>query len=157
MQQFYPQPPGHDFQYELHKDMNFAAAHFIPNGKAGKCHTMHGHTYWVDVTIAGDELNDIGMLVNFADVKDLIHGRYDHNVLNSFPEYTGDHTEPHLMPTTEVVAQNIYEIVENHLHKETTNKPTCLQVLVRETPTSYVLYRPTKEYVRFRKEEPSNA
>ena len=29
----------------------------------------HGHTYFVNITIAGDELDHNGFLVNFADLK----------------------------------------------------------------------------------------
>ncbi|KQL54145.1 6-carboxy-5,6,7,8-tetrahydropterin synthase [Heyndrickxia shackletonii] len=135
LQQFYPQPAPHPYRFELNKDMNFSTAHFISNEKAGKCSFTHGHTYFVNLTIAGDELDEMGMLVNFSDLKKLVHGRYDHQLLNDFPEFEK------LTPSTEVVAQTIYELVANYLDT-LSNKPICLQVLVRETPTSYVIYRP---------------
>ena len=47
-------------------------------------------------------------------------------------------------PTTEVIAQVIWQRIENYL-KTVPNQPSCLQILVRETPTSYVLYRPKKD------------
>jgi 6-pyruvoyltetrahydropterin/6-carboxytetrahydropterin synthase len=135
LQQFYPQPQAHDYQYELNKDMDFSAAHLIPNEKAGKCSYTHGHTYFVNLTVVGDVLDEMGMLVNFSDLKKLVHGRYDHQLLNNFPEFEK------LPPSTEVVASTIYDIVSNHL-SGLVNKPKCIQVLVRETPTSYVIYRP---------------
>lgn len=57
--------PDHDYRFELNKDLNFSAAHFIPDDRAGKCSNVHGHTYFVNITIAGDELDDLGFLVNF--------------------------------------------------------------------------------------------
>ncbi|PKR85690.1 6-carboxytetrahydropterin synthase QueD [Heyndrickxia camelliae] len=138
IQQFYPQPAPHPYRFELNKDMNFSTAHFIPNEKAGKCSFTHGHTYFVNLTIAGDDLDEMGMLVNFSDLKKLVHGRYDHKLLNDFPEFEK------LPPSTEAVAQTIYELVANYLDT-LPNLPKCIQVLVRETPTSYVIYRPRNE------------
>lgn len=141
LQQFYP-TPSHDFLYELNKDMNFAAAHYVPSTAAGACAKMHGHTYFVNVTVAGDELDESGFLVNFQAIKKLIHKRYDHTVMNDHPEFSAMFNEEnYMMPTTEVVARQIWESVESHL-QTLPNKPTCLQVIVRETPTSYVVFKP---------------
>ncbi|MFV8827873.1 6-carboxytetrahydropterin synthase QueD [Alkalihalobacterium sp. APHAB7] len=141
IQQFYPQVP-HDYRYELNKDFNFSAAHFIPHDEAGHCKNVHGHTYFVNVTVAGDTLNDSGFLVNFQIIKKLVHGRYDHTVLNDFTEDFNDQQSEHF-PTTEVVARTIWENIQHYLD-QLTNKPRCIQVVVRETPTSYVVYRPKK-------------
>ncbi len=140
MQQIYP-APMHDFRYELNKDFQFAAAHYVPHEEAGACRNLHGHTYFANITVAGDQLNDSGFLVNFQLIKSLIHKRFDHTVLNEdtlFSEKTADR-----FPTTEVVARIIWEVVQEALDK-TPNKPKCLQVYLRETPTSYVIYRPRK-------------
>lgn len=131
---YYPSTP-HTCKYELHKDMDFSAAHFIPKDEAGKCKRMHGHTYFVNLTIVGNELDDCGFLIDFKSLKDLIHGRYDHTLLNDHPEYADQ------FPTTEIVAETIYKITAECL-AERANQPKCIQVIVRETPTSYVVYRP---------------
>ncbi|NEU29185.1 6-carboxytetrahydropterin synthase QueD [bacterium LRH843] len=137
IQQFYPQVQ-HSYRYELNKDMHLAAAHFIPSEKAGKCQHMHGHTYFINITIGGDALNELGFLINFKRIKDIVHGRYDHSLLNDHPEYSNN------FPTTEIVAEQIWVAIQKELDTEP-NKPKCLQVLVRETPTSYVVYRPKRE------------
>lgn len=134
LQQFYPQV-SHDYTYELNKDFNFSAAHFIPSDKAGKCKNIHGHTYFVNVTVVGDELDDIGFLVDFKKLKELVHDKFDHTIINDSAEFTDAN-----FPTTEVVAKTISNLVNDYLEK-TENKPVCLQVLVRETPTSYAVYR----------------
>lgn len=149
--QYYP-TVSHPYSYELHKDMNFSAAHFIPSSLAGKCADLHGHTYVADITIAGNELDEIGFLVNFSDLKKIIHGRYDHTLLNDFPEFGGKGDQEGssapsiadevMFPTTELIAKQLWERVQGHLIT-LPNKPVCLQVLVRETPTSYVIYRPS--------------
>ncbi|MDX8365685.1 6-carboxytetrahydropterin synthase QueD [Cytobacillus sp. IB215665] len=139
IQQIYPQVQ-HPYQFELNKDMQFAAAHFVPHDEAGKCRELHGHTYFVNITIAGDDLDHTGFLVNFQQVKKLIHGKFDHTVINDHKELFNDQN-PNDFPTTEVVAKKIWEIIQEHLNT-LPNSPKCLQVFVRETPTSYVVYRP---------------
>jgi len=141
LQQLYPQVQ-HPFAYELNKDFQFAAAHYVPSSKAGKCQRVHGHTYFANVTVAGNDLDDTGFLVNFATIKQLIHDRFDHTLLNEHNDTFNDE-QPDFFPTTEVVARTIYEIIANYL-ATTDNKPMCLQVFLRETPTSYCLYRPVE-------------
>ncbi|RXK17998.1 6-carboxytetrahydropterin synthase QueD [Macrococcus sp. DPC7161] len=133
LQQIYPSV-AHTYAYELNKDMQFAAAHYIPFDEAGMCQNVHGHTYFVNITIAGNALNPLGFLVNFQDIKQLVHKQYDHTLLNEHPHFKN---QP---PSTEVVAKTIFEIIESHL-TTLENQPKILQVFVRETPTSYVLYR----------------
>ncbi|TDM14649.1 6-carboxytetrahydropterin synthase QueD [Macrococcus bovicus] len=131
--QIYPQVT-HSYRFELNKDMNFSSAHYIPDARAGACARIHGHTYFLNLTIAGNELDDLGFLVNFSELKKLIHARFDHQLLNELPEVEG------LIPSTEKMAELIYTIVQAYLDG-LDNQPICLQVFLRETPTSYVVYR----------------
>lgn len=139
LHQIYPSVT-HPYLYELNKDMQFAAAHYVPSEEAGKCRRVHGHTYFVNITVAGDRLDASGFLVNFAEIKRLVHDRFDHALLNEDAEWFGDES-PERFPTTEIVARAIAEIVQRRLDG-TANKPVVVQVFVRETPTSYVVYRP---------------
>lgn len=134
LQQIYPSVE-HPYQFELNKDFNFSAAHYIPSEDAGKCMRTHGHTYFVNITIAGDMLDHNGFLVNFSDLKKLIHDQYDHYLLNDLVPFEGK------SPSTEIVAQTIYTQIKDYLNK-LENQPRCVQVFLRETPTSYVVYRP---------------
>jgi 6-pyruvoyltetrahydropterin/6-carboxytetrahydropterin synthase len=139
IQQIYPSTP-HPFRYELNKDMQFAAAHYVPSESAGDCAKMHGHTYFVNLTIAGNELDESGFLVNFTEIKKLVHDRFDHSLLNGHAEFFGD-DQPNRYPTTENVARTLCEIIQKFLNGKA-NKPQCVQIFLRETPTSYVVYRP---------------
>ncbi|HCG74961.1 MULTISPECIES: 6-carboxytetrahydropterin synthase QueD [Staphylococcus] len=134
MQQIYPSVT-HPYQFELNKDFNFSAAHYIPSEDAGKCMRTHGHTYFVNITIAGDTLDHNGFLVNFSDLKKLIHDQFDHYLLNDLTPFKGK------SPSTEIVAQTIYNMVQDYL-SDRDNQPQCVQVYLRETPTSYVVYQP---------------
>lgn len=138
IQQIYP-VPEHGYAYELNKDFHFSAAHYIPDESAGKCQVTHGHTYFVNITIAGAALDATGFLVDFKTIKDLIHKRFDHTTLNEDPAFSIN--QQVYFPTTEVVAKTVYGIVKSHL-ENLENKPVCLQVFLRETPTSYCIYRP---------------
>lgn len=134
---YYPAAP-HPYRFELHKEMHFSAAHFIPHPDAGDCRRVHGHTYVVDLTVAGDELDDAGFLVNFQDLKRLVHDRFDHRLLNDCPDLA------RRMPTTETLAETVCRIVQEYLDSRP-NRPRVVQVIVRETPTSYVVYRPLQK------------
>ena len=131
LQQFYP-VKAHNYKYELNKDMNFAAAHYIDHESAGKCQNVHGHTYFVNISIVGNKLQDNGFLVNFQELKRIAHGKYDHTLMNDH-DWNGEQS------STEVVAKTIYKAVREALTAYD-NKPQVLQVIVRETPTSYVTY-----------------
>lgn len=137
LQQFYP-TPAHPYRYELNKDMHFAAAHFLCNEQAGICQRTHGHTYFVNMTIVGNQLDECGFLVNFQALKKLVHGVYDHTLLNDHEEFQD---RP---PSTEAVAEICWQRVQRHLD-QLLHKPRCLQILIRETPTSYVRYLPREE------------
>ncbi|WP_243354562.1 6-carboxytetrahydropterin synthase QueD [Bacillus litorisediminis] len=139
IQQIYPSV-AHHYTYELNKDMQIAAAHFIPHDDAGVCKRIHGHTYFINITLAGDQLDETGFLVNFKQLKKWIHDRFDHSLLNNDTElFKNQHADD--FPTSEVMARKIYELVQAHLDT-LPNKPKCIQVFLRETPTSYVIYRP---------------
>lgn len=139
LQQFYPQVT-HSYRYELNKDLNFSAAHRIPHADAGVCARIHGHTYFMNITVAGDELDATGFLVDFRALKKLVQETWDHSLLNDDVQNFSD-TDADKFPTTEVVARVSWERIQNYLDTRL-NRAQCLQVLVRETPTSYVVFRP---------------
>lgn len=139
LHQMYPQV-SHHYIYELNKDFNFSAAHAICDKRAGKCERVHGHTYFVNLTIVGDTLDDLGFLVNFSTLKQLVHDQFDHHLLNNLSLFKGK------SPSTEVVAETIYGIVASHL-ETLPHQPQCVQVFLRETPSSYVVYRPKKKEI----------
>jgi 6-pyruvoyltetrahydropterin/6-carboxytetrahydropterin synthase len=90
--------------------------------------------------VAGNELDDSGFLVNFQQLKKIVHGKFDHTLMNDHKDMFSN-VNANDFPTTEVVARKIAEIVQAHLDT-LPNRPTCVQVFVRESPTSYVVYRP---------------
>jgi 6-pyruvoyltetrahydropterin/6-carboxytetrahydropterin synthase len=68
--------------YTLIVRAGFEAAHDIP-GHPGKCARLHGHSYRVEAEFAGDSLNGLGMLCDFADLKTTLNEIVpDHAYLN---------------------------------------------------------------------------
>ena len=59
--------------------MKFDAAHVLSD-HAGRCRNLHGHTYRVDVSVAGDDAAE--MVVDFAELKraiaETVLARFDH-------------------------------------------------------------------------------
>ena len=53
---------------EVMIEMGFSSAHAL-RGYQGKCENTHGHNYKVEVYVRGKELNHIGLLIDFKDLK----------------------------------------------------------------------------------------
>jgi 6-pyruvoyltetrahydropterin/6-carboxytetrahydropterin synthase len=75
--------------FEVSVDHTFAAGHALRNYK-GKCENVHGHNYKVRVTIAGNQLDSTGLLLDFADLRAAIKAvvdRLDHRFLNDLSPF----------------------------------------------------------------------
>jgi 6-pyruvoyltetrahydropterin/6-carboxytetrahydropterin synthase len=75
---------------ELVKSFRFEAAHRLPMvPPEHKCFRVHGHSYVVDVTAAGEVDPATGWLVDFGEiaarVEPVIRGELDHRMLNEIP------------------------------------------------------------------------
>jgi len=91
--------------YEVTVQETFAAAHFL-RGYEGSCNSIHGHNFRVQVTVEGERLNEIGMLVDFRELKTLLReaaATVDHRNLNEIPPFDGEKN-----PSTENLAEYFY-------------------------------------------------
>ena len=69
--------------FEITKQFRFDAAHRL-YGYDGPCGQLHGHTYSVEVTVKGESLDAMGMLLDFGELGKLMKiylGQWDHSVL----------------------------------------------------------------------------
>ena len=68
------------------KSVNFDAAHFLTSETDERPYArMHGHSFRLDVEIAGEPAADTGWVVDFADVDEALQGlreQLDHRLLN---------------------------------------------------------------------------
>ena len=91
--------------FELTINVNFEAAHYI-NNYSGKCSRLHGHNWKVEVNIYGNKLDELGMLIDFRDLKASVNEiilKLDHYCLNDIEPFC------RINPTAENIAQYIYE------------------------------------------------
>ena len=75
--------------FEVTVEETFAAGHALRNYH-GKCENLHGHNYRIQVTLQGAELDSIGLLVDFVQVKKLLQtvvDRLDHQFLNDLAPF----------------------------------------------------------------------
>ncbi|MBO6305420.1 MAG: 6-carboxytetrahydropterin synthase QueD [Selenomonadaceae bacterium] len=112
----------------------FEAAHNL-RGYDGKCANLHGHNWIIEVEVAGEKLNELGILVDFKDVKrelKKILDEYDHRYLNEIPPFDK------INPTAENLARFIYD--EFKANKIFDDNAKLVAVTVFESPKSSVRY-----------------
>jgi len=117
------------------KSFTFDAAHFLPNHK-GKCASMHGHTYRLEVTVVREngklmnEGSDEGMVVDFYDLKAIVTteviDKMDHKVLNEVLPFR---------TTAENMAAHIFGVLTDKLQS---SGVIVEKIKLWETPDSYV-------------------
>jgi 6-pyruvoyltetrahydropterin/6-carboxytetrahydropterin synthase len=115
---------------EVFKEFSFEAAHRLPRvPEDHKCHRLHGHTFYVRLSISGELNSEQGWLMDFADIKvafQATYDRLDHHYLNEVPGLDN--------PTSENLAIWIWNEVRPAL-------PQLSAVEIRETCTSGCIYR----------------
>lgn len=90
----------------------FAAAHRLV-GSGGKCESLHGHNFNVDLKVEGDQLDRSGMLVDFGILKGILNsvlGGLDHGDLNEHRAFDGT------SPSSENIARYIWQEVSRNLN-----------------------------------------
>ena len=122
--------------FEVSVEQTFAAGHALRNYK-GKCENVHGHNYRVCVTIAGAQLDEAGLLVDFLDVKRAMGEAIeylDHRFINDLAPFD------RINPSAENIAKYFYDRVSGDL--KTHHAVRVAEVKVWETDTSSAVYRP---------------
>jgi len=114
---------------EIVRVFRFEAAQFLPHVPKGHgCGRMHGHSYAVDVHVAGDTGAE-GWVIDFSVIEgafDPIARALDHRVLNEIDGLAN--------PTAECVAAWIWRCLLPSL-------PALVQVVVHETNECRAIYR----------------
>ena len=121
--------------YTLKVEGAFEAAHHI-NGYPGKCARLHGHNWVVEAVVKGRELDELGMLVDFKDIKQTLKDileRFDHHYLNELAPFKDG-----VNPTAENLARIIFEeLAGNEIFKRDS---VLASITVFESPKSSVTY-----------------
>jgi queuosine biosynthesis protein QueD len=121
--------------YEVMIERSFSSAHQL-RGYKGKCENLHGHNYKIEIYARGSELNNIGLLIDFGDLKkaaDEIVKYLDHRNLNELPPF-----DEELNPSAENLARFVLEYVSSRVGDE---RVQVYKVRCYETPTSIATYQ----------------
>jgi 6-pyruvoyltetrahydropterin/6-carboxytetrahydropterin synthase len=119
--------------FEICVEHTFAAGHALRNYH-GKCENVHGHNYRVQVGMEGAEVDENGLLHDFADLKRRLRqvSEYlDHQFINDLKPF--DQVNP--------TAENIARFICGEIQKGMENSAVAF-VKVWETDTSCATYRP---------------
>jgi 6-pyruvoyltetrahydropterin/6-carboxytetrahydropterin synthase len=122
--------------FEVTVEDSFAAGHFLRNYQ-GKCEKPHGHNYKVRVTLAGEELDKAGLLVDFKDLREAMKqviDRLDHQMINDVAPFTT------LNPSAENLARYFYEEVHRRLAGMSGGRVRVKNVTVYETDSTTATY-----------------
>lgn len=135
---------------QITKIMTIDAGHRLV-GHQGKCKGLHGHTYKIELTVGAEVLDELGMVVDFSEVKELmreyIDAKYDHKFLISkddpilsdllgivFDGADSIITVPY-NPTAENIALDIFQSISGELPRE--RGISLKKVRVWETPSGF--------------------
>jgi 6-pyruvoyltetrahydropterin/6-carboxytetrahydropterin synthase len=114
---------------ELRKTFQFEAAHLLPNLPAThKCRRLHGHSFRVEVAVAGPCDPHLGWLMDYAEIGDAfkpVFEQLDHRYLNDVPGLEN--------PTSEQIAAWIWTRLKPAL-------PLLREVIVAETCNARCVY-----------------
>lgn len=121
--------------FEVMIERNFSSAHQL-RGYKGKCENLHGHNYKIEIYARGSELDNIGLLVDFGELKtaaDEVTQYLDHRNINELPPF-----DEELNPSAENLARYILERVASRVGDD---RVEVYKVRCFETPTSVATYQ----------------
>jgi len=121
-------------QFEVMIERHFSSAHQL-RGYKGKCENLHGHNYKIEIYARGRELDNIGLLVDFGDLKaaaDEVVQYLDHRNINELKPF-----DEELNPSAENLARYILEHIAARVGDE---RVQVYKVRCFETPTSVATY-----------------
>jgi 6-pyruvoyltetrahydropterin/6-carboxytetrahydropterin synthase len=117
----------------------------------GKCAHPHGHNAVVDIELAADHLDKIGMVRDFSDISEIIGGfieeNIDHKMLlrrdDPITKLLLDLGEPVYIMDRNPTAENIAEMIFHYAREQ--GLPVSA-IRLWETKDAYAEYRPGSEF-----------
>lgn len=101
-------------QFVLKTLLDFASAHSL-RGYPGDCAKLHGHNWKIEVEVMGYELNDIGMVIDFKEIKKHakeVISELDHSFLNDHSHFQT------VNPTAENIAEYIFNAIQSRIETQ---------------------------------------
>ncbi len=100
--------------FEVSIKDEFSAAHNL-RGYKGKCESLHGHNWQVEVVVCSKKLDKIGMAMDFKRLKEIVYDaieNLDHKYLNEISYFRK------VNPTSENIAKYIFDKINPLLNKQ---------------------------------------
>jgi 6-pyruvoyltetrahydropterin/6-carboxytetrahydropterin synthase len=119
--------------FELSVKTHFSAAHRLV-GYNGACANLHGHNWDVEIFLRGRTVNELGMLIDFTDIKRAVKEimkEVDHCDLNLLPAFLREN------PTSENLARYLHARLGIRLNNE---RHRVCKITVCETPGTTASY-----------------
>lgn len=123
--------------YYLTIEDHISSAHQLREYK-GKCENLHGHNWRIILTVKGEKLNNIGLLIDFHEMKDMLKNtlkHLDHTNINEL-EYFKKHN-----PSSEKMAQYIFKAISSELISLNYNNIKVDSITVYESETCRCTYK----------------
>ena len=119
--------------FKLVVKKEFSSAHIL-HGHPGDCKRMHGHNWLVEAEVQGENINEIGMVIDFKYIKNnlkTIITKLDHQFLNDLEPFINDN------PTAENISKYIYKELSKNIN---TDNIKVSEIKLWETKNSAVTY-----------------
>jgi len=119
--------------YKLVVKKEFSSAHVL-HGHPGDCKRMHGHNWIVEAKVEGNNINKIGMVIDFKDIKNILSdivSKLDHRYLNDIEPFIDNN------PTAENISKYIYKELSKNIN---TDNIKVSEIKLWETNNSAVIY-----------------
>lgn len=119
--------------FEIDIVKNFSAAHCL-RGYQGDCSNLHGHNWTVMAVVQADELDEIGIALDFKKLKKSLDGildEFDHANLSDLDCFKQQN------PTSEILAKTIFERLAAQIDD---HRIEVVRVRVCESPGSGATY-----------------
>jgi len=119
--------------YEVTIEAHFSSAHRLREYN-GECERLHGHNWSVRVSVTSERVDDLGMVIDFRELKDetsALMDKLDHQYLNEIPPFTK------INPTTENIAKYIFDELSKTLNTDSTR---VSKVTVWESQNCFASY-----------------
>ena len=135
-------------RHKVTKTVDFCYGHRLMEYD-GKCRNLHGHNGLLEVDLEADSLDNLGMVMDFTKVKDIVKSWVDENLDHKMLLRRDDPVAPLLRnlgepfyllddnPTAENIAMHIYHQVHSQGLK-------VAEIRLWESSTSYATYREGK-------------
>lgn len=97
--------------FELKVVTHFSAAHQLKM-VAKKCENLHGHNWKIEAYVAGNELNEAGVLMDFGEIKKTVAeivSDLDHRFLNEMESFHDEN------PSSENITKYIADALQDKL------------------------------------------